>query len=97
MGVPFSITITTTEPSPTSLPRLGSPAKGDGQQVRDGLTTIKTGGLTWWSPTTLTGPRRTTSGVENAALVIALTAIQATTKARKPSSTVTITMALLLT
>src|SRR5271156_4262973 len=97
MGVPFSTTITTTVPSPTSRPRLGSPTKGDGQRVRDGLTTIKMGGLTSWSPITLTGPRRTISGVENALLVIALTAIQATTGARKPNSIITITMALLLT
>src|SRR5271154_915451 len=97
MGAPFSTAITTTAPSPTSPPRLGSPMKEDGQPVQDGLTTTKTGGSTWWSPITLSGPRRTISGVENALLVIALIAIPATTKAREPSSTITTTTAPLLT
>src|ERR1700678_3283155 len=97
MDEPCSTTITTTEPSPTSLPRLELPTKVSGQPVRDGLTTTKTGGSTWWSPITLSGLRRTICGAENALLVIAPTAIQATTRDRRPSFTTTTTMAPLRT
>src|ERR1700722_9446358 len=97
MDAPFSITIITMARSPTSLPKAGSRTKGDGQLVLDGLITIRTGGSTWWSPTTLSGAQPTTFGAENALLAIVPTAIQATTKARKRSSTIATTMAPLLT
>src|SRR5271156_1091517 len=85
MAARFSTTTITTEPSPTLPPKPASLTKVDGQPARDGLTTTKTGISTSWSPTTLTGPRRTIYGVENAGRAIAPTAIQTTTKARKRS------------
>src|ERR1700688_2047189 len=97
MDAPFSTTIITMAGSPTSLPKVDLPTRGDGQPVLDGLITIRTGGSTWWSPTTLSGAQPTTSGAENALLAIVPTAIQATTKARKRSSTIATTMAPSLT
>src|ERR1017187_9702924 len=90
MAAPSFITTTAMEPLLTSRSKLASPTKGDGQPAQDGLTTTRTAGSIWLSPTTSNGLRRTISGAANTGRGTVLIAIPGTTEASASSSTTTI-------
>jgi hypothetical protein len=92
-AAPSSITITAMERLPTSPRKPVLPTKAAGPPAPDGLTMTRMAGSIWSLPTTSSGRRKQISGAANAARAIAPTAIQATTKVRRPSSTITITTA----